>query len=49
MLVRKYVGETTKEFTDRIRRGKGIAGDVKVAICGKLDPQACGVTKVLFG
>tara|TARA_B110000971_G_scaffold135255_1_gene138288 strand:- start:1441 stop:2184 length:744 start_codon:yes stop_codon:yes gene_type:complete len=49
MLVRKYVGETTKEFADRIRCEKGIADDVKVAICGKLDPQACGVTKVLFG
>uniref|UniRef100_A0A6C0B5D1 tRNA pseudouridine(55) synthase n=1 Tax=viral metagenome TaxID=1070528 RepID=A0A6C0B5D1_9ZZZZ len=45
----KACGETTKEFADRLRRDHFLAPHVKVAICGKLDPQAEGKTVVLFG
>lgn len=49
MLCYKEVGETTSEFASRIRHEKGIPDDQKVAICGKLDPQAEGITRVLIG
>jgi len=45
----KQVGETTKEFADRIRKKHNIDLNTKIAICGKLDPQASGVTKILVG
>ena len=49
MLYRKYIGETTKEFADRIKRERFLKEETKVAICGKLDPMACGMTHVLIG
>ena len=45
----KKVGETTREFANRIRAEHGVPDRQKVAICGKLDPQAEGVTRVLIG
>jgi tRNA U55 pseudouridine synthase TruB len=49
MLCYKAIGETTGEFAARIRRKHRLSPDVKVAICGKLDPQAEGNTYVLIG
>ena len=49
MLCYKEVGETTSEFAARIRRERRVPDDQKVAVCGKLDPQAKGVTRVLIG
>ena len=49
MLCYKEVGETTGEFAARLRRKYSLKDSVKVAICGKLDPQAEGKTMVLFG
>ena len=45
----KYVGETTSEFASRIRQIHHISPSEKIAICGKLDPQAEGRTTVLIG
>ena len=49
MLCYKAVGETTSEFATRLRHEYRLVDTVKVAICGKLDPQAEGNTIVLFG
>ena len=40
----KEIGETTKEFSDRI---KDKYNATKVAICGKLDPMAKGKVRLL--
>jgi len=44
----KNIGETTKEFVDRVRRENNIPSNVKVGICGKLDPQASGKMRILI-
>lgn len=49
LLEHKQLGETTKEFADRIRLRYQIPNGIKIAICGKLDPQASGITNVLVG
>lgn len=45
MLYYKFVGETSKLFSDRI---KSELGAQKVCLCGKLDPMARGYTKILI-
>mgnify|MGYP006129349637 CR=1 FL=1 len=49
MFAHKEFGETTKEFSDRIRLTRDLGTDTKIAICGKLDPQARGITSILIG
>lgn len=44
LLVYKKVGETTAELSRRVKQEKNAR---KVAICGKLDPMARGLTRVL--
>jgi len=44
LLVYKKVGETTAELSRRVKQENGAR---KVAICGKLDPMARGLTRVL--
>ena len=48
MIGYKNIGETTKEFVDRVRRENNIPSNVKVGICGKLDPQASGKMRILI-
>ena len=45
MIVYKNLGETTSEFSERIKNKNNAK---KVAICGKLDPMARGYTTVLL-
>lgn len=45
MLYYKFVGETSKLFSDRI---KSELGAQKVCLCGKLDPMARGYTSILI-
>ena len=40
--ITKNIGETTSELAERVKR---MYGYKKVAICGKLDPMARGITK----
>lgn len=40
----KNVGETTKCFSERLKKELNVK---KVAICGKLDPMACGLVTIL--
>jgi len=49
MFAYKEFGETTKEFANRIRLQNDLPDNTKVAVCGKLDPQARGVTAILIG
>tara|TARA_Y100000389_G_scaffold205037_1_gene262279 strand:- start:1194 stop:1949 length:756 start_codon:yes stop_codon:yes gene_type:complete len=44
LLVYKRVGETTAELSNRIKQEQNAS---KVAICGKLDPMARGLTRAL--
>ena len=43
--VYKKIGETTAELSTRIKKQYNAK---KVAVCGKLDPMARGLTKVLL-
>ena len=43
--VYKQIGETTAELSSRIKKQYNAK---KVAVCGKLDPMARGLTKVLL-
>lgn len=45
MFFYKNCGETTSEFSNRIKKTKRCN---KVCICGKLDPMARGITKILI-
>ncbi len=45
MLVQKNIGETTSELSSRIKKEYSCN---KVAVCGKLDPMARGVVRVLI-
>jgi len=45
MIVTKYVGETTSELSNRLKTQYGYD---KIAICGKLDPMARGVVRILI-
>ena len=44
LLANKKTGETTAQFSNRVKQAYGFK---KLAICGKLDPMARGVTVVL--
>ena len=46
MFYHKRVGETTSEFAKRISE---LHGGLKTCACGKLDPMARGMTRVLVG
>ena len=46
MFYSKNTGETTSEFANRVSQ---LYGGVKTCACGKLDPMARGVTRVLIG
>ena len=46
MFYTKNIGETTSEFASRVSR---INGGLKSCACGKLDPMARGITRVLIG
>ena len=46
MFYTKNTGETTSEFANRISQ---LHGGVKTCACGKLDPMARGITRVLIG
>jgi tRNA pseudouridine(55) synthase len=46
MFYHKNIGETTAEFSKRISL---LHGGVKTCACGKLDPMARGITRVLIG
>ena len=45
MIVTKHVGETTSELSNRLKTQYGYN---KIAICGKLDPMARGVVRILI-
>lgn len=45
MFASKKCGETTKEFSDRIKKELDCK---KVCICGKLDPMSRGITRILL-
>lgn len=49
MIGYKNIGETTHEYVLRYRRENNIPTNIKVGICGKLDPQAKGKMKILVG
>lgn len=44
MFVQKKTGETTSELSERIKKENNFT---KLAICGKLDPMARGLTRIL--
>ena len=46
MFYTKNIGETTSEFANRVSK---LNGGVRTCACGKLDPMARGVTRVLIG
>ena len=46
MFYHKSLGETTSEFANRVSQ---LHNGAKTCACGKLDPMARGITRVLVG